>query len=200
MLIVVGVVLGIIGVVAGFSKLVGIEVEPVVGTTMVQVDAGDQFAIYRTPAAFEGTCTAVGPDGAPLTAQPFFGTETLTLGGVEYVVHQVFSARVTGEQAVTCSGNGFAVGPRVGVFGLVGLILSGIFGGLAVAGLGTILLVIGIVRRKPPRTPAPPGVWPQGPPPGPAPYPGAWPQQGPPTGPTPQPGSWPSQGPPHRMQ
>jgi hypothetical protein len=122
----------------------------------------------------------VGPDGQSLSLEGILGTETLTLNGTSHVVVREVTAIRDGVHEVTCSGPGFAVGPRIGVFGLVGTVLSGVFGGLALIALGIVLLVIGISRRKSSSNGPPfPGQYPGQPPfPGRPPFPGQYPSPG----------------------
>jgi hypothetical protein len=166
---VLAVVGGITAAVSGFARLFDDPPVAVTDATTIQAEAGDELALYRVGAgAPEGGCKVVGPDGRDAAQRPSVGTETLTLNGVQYVVDRVVTVHADGPQTVTCTSTGFAVGPRIGVFGLVGTVLAGVFGGIALFVVGLVLLIIGITKRRPA---APP------------PYPGQPPYPGPPSSP-----------------
>jgi hypothetical protein len=185
-LMVLGVLSGIGGFVAGFAPLFGDPPQRVDGPTSIRAEAGDQLALYRIAGfSAEGSCTVTGPDGDELDLDGVFANETLDLNGTTYVVVAEIDVESSGDQIAECSSTGFAIGPRIAVFGVVGLVLAGVFGGGLLFVIGLVLLIVGIVRRRkqPPSAFGQPGYGPPGY--GQAPYGqpgyGPPPQGGPPT-------------------
>ena len=119
------------------------------GPTTVQVERAGTYAVYLVGGgSTDGECQVLGPDGVQRTLQTTFGSQRLTVNGQVYVVHQTFEA-LAGPHQVACEERpiDFAVGPEVSVFGVVGLALGGVFGGIALFVLGLILLIVGLVKR-----------------------------------------------------
>ncbi len=161
-LMVVGALVGVGGVVAAFAPLIGASTVRIEGPTAIPADAGAELALYRVDGGGrEGSCAAEGPDGRTLPLQGVLGTETLTLGSTVYTVVGVLPVGTTGVQTVTCTGSGFAVGPRIGVFRVVGGVLLAGAVGVAAFVAGVVLVVWAARRDRPPGPP--PGPWGPGP-------------------------------------
>jgi hypothetical protein len=121
------------------------------------------LTIYSSVPVPGPPCDAKDPSGAdvPLTRQT--SSEVLTINGdTWYVVARSVSAVPAGDYSVSCidseTSASYAAGPRTSLAGFVGSIFGAI-GALVIFGiLGTVLLVIGIVRarRKPMPGPFPP--------------------------------------------
>lgn len=164
-LLVAAAVAGVVAVVAFVQRLTGAEPTSIGEGVVLQVEAGEELAIYGRSRLDSGEgCVVDGPDGAPLPSQAVRHTETLTFNDRSYVLLRTVTTLVTGPHEVTCPLGGFAVGPRVAVLGTIGLVFGGVFGGAVLAVVGLILLVVGTGRRRRARaaTPWAGSGWPQG--------------------------------------
>lgn len=148
-----------------FTELTAFEAP---GETTVQLEAGDEQAIYRQTfsgfgqvpggqALTELRCRVADPGGAAVPLDETLGLSTLDLNQNRYVTEFTFEAAQSGEYAVRCTlpGGGQAgllVGPEVKIgeiFGLVGSFLLGVavlLLGLAVA--AAIAVPVAVMRWR----------------------------------------------------
>jgi hypothetical protein len=145
------------------------------GTTTVNLSAGDKRGIYVQTAGsslgpvdrddVDAACQVAGPGGAPVDVEDPSGDFTITQSNDEYEELFFFEAPDDGRYAVTCrasrtTGVGpvpLAVGPHLGVIGLVWRILGGIaaiLGGIFI-GIGIVVLVAVLRHRNKKRSQQP---------------------------------------------
>lgn len=128
------------------------------GRTDLELAAGDERTIYiltgqggapmPVPNGFE--CRVRGGAGGDPTLESNRST-TVTLGNLDYSSLYDFTVETAGRYAVSCRGGGstVAVGPKLGIFELVGKIFGAIaafFGSIVLAAV--IAIVVALMRRS----------------------------------------------------
>ena len=137
------------------------------GEVTVDLDAGDDWAIYRGSGSSEGTyfregsldCQVRDPEGDLVPLATDFGFSNVTLDGEVYITEYTFEVLQTGSYTVGCRGDGGPVGGETVLVGEkveIGEIF-GFFGrfaaGLAVLLLGLLIctaiaLPVGLARSR----------------------------------------------------
>jgi hypothetical protein len=195
-----GIVFGVTRVSDAFGKVDDFPRVAVPGRADIDLDAGGYTIFHEYPGAsdaygfsFTPTVAITGPDGSLVDLDSYAGSESYNLSGHEGRAVWTFDAPVDGSYRVEVRGEPepfeeIAIGTSY-----VGQMLLGIFGGIALAGLGVLIggvlmIVIGVKRGRARRARQPPPAFP---PPGA--YPGAVPAMaGAPTwAAPPPPGAWP---------
>lgn len=162
-LIVAALVVGVGGIASGVSSFANLDVRPVDESETIEAEAGQELAMYASMTrGAPGSCSVLGPDGQPLQAAAPLGSEQISANGDTWAVVHILTVATSGAQTITCDSDGFAIGPRVGVFGLVAKFLVGIFGGFVLGVTGLVLLIVGR-RRERRATTSGTGPGPQGP-------------------------------------
>lgn len=175
--IIVGIVLGIVLVVAGAKSLVDgyddLQRVPIQGGGLVRIeDTGTQKIYAERPSTQGGSSFStntfsgfapnvavrvIGPDGGDVTVNTSGSTETYTVNGREGVSIGQFDAATEGEYRIVTrtedAGSGvggyttIAVGTGLELSG-IGAILGGVFGGGLIVLIGIVLVIVFAVRRS----------------------------------------------------
>lgn len=134
------------------------SLQPVGSSTTVQSDGSQEIAVYvdtRDATVVQDACTVDGPSGAAAYNPIVSGN--IQVGSTQWYSVGTYSLSQSGTYTVQCStasGQQFMVGQPVSVtsiFGLVGAILIGVFGGgffVLLGLLGLILWLVGRNKRK----------------------------------------------------
>lgn len=111
------------------------------------------LTIYASVPVLTPPCEAKDADGDDVTLRKPTGSENITINGdTWYVVARSVDSVPAGDYSISCtddeSSATYAAGPRSSVVAFVLAILGTVFSFLVFLGLGILLLVIDVVRRR----------------------------------------------------
>jgi hypothetical protein len=169
---VVGVVVAVV-VLMGAADQGGRDIA-VPGTDFVRLDPGT-YAVWlsdgtsRTSRFSDVEIHVRDPRGRSLPMRPTSATETMTIGGRRYRASARFDAEVAGSYKIDVFSEEATLARVVAPIEPARIIgsVAGLFGAIFLAGVGAVLVVVGLIRRnrgRRPPVPGPPPHQPGGPP------------------------------------
>ncbi|UQN31471.1 hypothetical protein [Brachybacterium kimchii] len=153
-MLIVGLVLCLVGIVVfvvAIVKVVGVASDVSDNSTVfngeatVQLEAGKDMQAYAHEGETAPSCTIIGADGTAPATDTTDQKSKVTAAGADWESFGSFTAKSTQKYTITCdSPTEVMVAPPVSVGGILGGV-GGIVGGIFVAGLGFLLLVVGVI-------------------------------------------------------